>query len=119
LNLYNSGIEKDIISYQLDIPQEEIEKIIEEEEKKKTQILSSENSIGTSFYLDAIVNIDLAIKRAQTRMWEALQSEPHFDISMKETYRILNEFSRSKATFVILHVDLVGSTQLSMTLPLD
>src|SRR5206468_10885281 len=76
LNLYNSGIEKDIISYQLDIPQEEIEKILEDEEKKKTQILSSENSIGTSFYLDAIVNIDLAIKRAQTRMWEALQSEP-------------------------------------------
>jgi hypothetical protein len=35
LNLYNSGIEKDIISYQLDIPQEEIEKIIEEEGKKK------------------------------------------------------------------------------------
>jgi class 3 adenylate cyclase len=52
-------------------------------------------------------------------MWEALQSEPHFDISMKETHKILNEFSRSKATFVILHVDLVGSTQLSMTLPLD
>ena len=28
-------------------------------------------------------------------------------------------FLRSKVTFVILHVDLVGSTQLSMTLPLD
>jgi adenylate cyclase len=31
----------------------------------------------------------------------------------------LNRFSRSKVTFVILHIDLVGSTQLSMTLPLD
>src|SRR6185437_4494141 len=32
---------------------------------------------------------------------------------------ILNQFSKSKVTFVILHIDLVGSTQLSMTLPLE
>ena len=42
-----------------------------------------------------------------------------FDISMEVTNKILRKFSRSKVTFVILHIDLVGSTQLSMTLPLD
>jgi class 3 adenylate cyclase len=52
-------------------------------------------------------------------MWKALKSEPSFDISMEETHRVLQKFSRSKITLVILHVDLVGSTQLSMTLPLD
>ena len=52
-------------------------------------------------------------------MWKALKSEPSFDISMEETHRVLQKFSRSKVTLVILHVDLVGSTQLSMTLPLD
>jgi adenylate cyclase len=130
LNLYNSGIEKDIISYQLDISKEEVDKIIEEEEKQKRQLLilsSSEKqmsdaihaSIGGSFYLDAIVNIDLAIRKAQTRMWKALKSEPHFDISMEETDTILQKLSKSKVTFVILHIDLVGSTHLSMTLPLD
>ena len=129
LNLYNSGIENEVISYQLDISKEEIDKIIEEEEQKKTQLLtlSSEKemssavspSIGSSFYLDAIVNIDLAVKMAQTRMWKALRSGPQFNISKEETDRILNEFSKSKVTFVILHIDLVGSTQLSMTLPLD
>jgi adenylate cyclase len=130
LNLYNSGIEKDIISYQLDISQEKVDKIIEEEEKQKRQLLllsSSEEqmsnaihaSIGSSFYLDAIVNIDLAIRKAQTRMWNALKSEPQFDISMDETDMILRKFSKSKVSFVILHIDLVGSTQLSMTLPLD
>jgi class 3 adenylate cyclase len=130
LNLYNSGIEKDIISYQLDISKEEVDKIIEEEEKQKRQLLilsSSEKqmsdailtSIGSSFYLDAIVNIDLAIRKAQTRMWKALKSEPHFDISMEETDTILQKLSKSKVTFVILHIDLVGSTHLSMTLPLD
>ena len=75
--------------------------------------------MASSFYLDAIVDIRLAIRNAETRMWKALKSEPSFDISMEETHRVLQKFSRSKVTLVILHVDLVGSTQLSMTLPLD
>ena len=126
LSLYNSGIARDVISWQLDISLEEVDKIIEEdEESKKQQSVSAKNaseisSIGNSFYLDAIVNIDLVIRNAQTRMWKALKSGgAQFDISMEETAKILNRFSRSKVTFVILHIDLVGSTQLSMTLPLD
>src|ERR687890_557988 len=69
LNLYNSGIEEDIISLQLDISKEYVERIIKQEEE--------------------------------------------------ETYKVLQKYARSKVTLVILHVDLVGSTQLSMTLPLD
>jgi adenylate cyclase len=125
LSLYSSGIERDVISRQLDISIEEIDKVIEEEERNKQQPgdlknASEVSSIGNSFYLDAIVNIDLAVGNAQTRMWKALKSGgAQFDISMEETDKILRKFSRSKVTFVILHIDLVGSTQLSMTLPLD
>ena len=127
LSLYSSGIERDVISWQLDISQEEVNKVIEEEEgrMKKQQAVDAKNpseisSIGNSFYLDAIVNIDFAIGNAQTRMWKALKSGgAQFDISMEETDKILRKFSRSKVTFVILHIDLVGSTQLSMILPLD
>ncbi|HET7391003.1 MAG TPA: adenylate/guanylate cyclase domain-containing protein [Nitrososphaeraceae archaeon] len=126
LSLHNSGIESDIISWQLDITQEEVDRIIEEEQTKKQKQsidlkkASEISSIGNSFYLDAIVNIDFAIGNAQTRMWKALKSGgAQFDISMEETDKILRKFSRSKVTFVILHIDLVGSTQLSMTLPLD
>src|SRR5919197_5716280 len=129
LSLYSSGIERDVISRQLDIDLEEIDKVIEEEEQTYQQqqqhsaaIMDAPkiSSIGNSFYLDAIVNIDLAIGNAQTRMWKALKSGGvQFDISMEETDKILRKFSRSKVTFVILHIDLVGSTQLSMTLPLD
>lgn len=127
LSLYSSGIERDVISWQLDISQEEVDKVIEEEEgrMKKQQAVDAKNpseisSIGNSFYLDAIVNIDFAIGNAQTRMWKALKSGgAQFDISMEETDKILSKFSRSKVTFVILHIDLVESTQLSMILPLD
>ena len=129
LNLYHSGIEEDIISLQLDLSKEFVKRIIdqEEEEIKKSKGLlkateTSDNtmpSLASSFYLDAVVDIRLAIRNAETRMWKALKSEPSFDISMEETYKILQKYARSKVTLVILHVDLVGSTQLSMTLPLD
>ena len=129
LNLYNSGIEEDIISLQLDISKEYVERIIKQEEEetnKRNGLLGADRtsddttlSLASSFYLDAIVDIRLAIRNAETRMWKALKSEPSFDISMEETYKVLQKYARSKVTLVILHVDLVGSTQLSMTLPLD
>ena len=71
------------------------------------------------FYLDAVVNIDLAIKRAQNSLWDALKAESKFDISMEETDKILEKFAKSKVTLVVLHIDLVGSTELLMTLPVD
>jgi adenylate cyclase len=129
LNLYNSDIEEGTIASQLDISEESVHRIIEQEVnevKKRNELSRSDNaiesptpSLASSFYLDAIVDIRLAIRNAQTRMWKALKSEPSFDISMEETNRVLQRFARSKITLVILHIDLVGSTQLSMTLPLD
>ena len=64
LNLYNSGIERDIISLQLDVSKEEVNKTIEEEEqeKKKKELVTGAKdvsdshtiSLSSSFYLDAI-----------------------------------------------------------------
>ena len=59
------------------------------------------------------------MKKSQTRMWKTLQGEPQFIISVAETQNVLDKFAGSKVNFVILNVDLVGSTKLSMTLPLD
>src|SRR5215218_10939287 len=124
LNLYNSGISADIISLQLDIGKEEVDKIIEtantEEERKKISIRQASNtpSLG-SFYLDAVVDLNSAIKMAQSRVWKALKVAPEFNISFKETQNVLEKFAKSKVMLVILHIDLVGSTRLSMTLPVD
>ena len=124
LNLYNSGIPADIISLQLDINQEEVDRIIEnmikEEERKKISVRQASDVPSlSSFYLDAVVNIDSAIKMAQSRIWKALKAEPEFNISFEETNNILEKYAKSKVTLVILHIDLVGSTRLSMTLPVD
>lgn len=64
-------------------------------------------------------DVDAIMKKSQTRMWKTLQGEPQFIISVAETQNVLDKLANSKMNFVILHVDLVASTKLSMTLPLD
>jgi adenylate cyclase len=125
LNLYNSGILPDIIAMQLDISKDEVYQVIKneasEEERKKKSVkqLSNTSSLGM-FYLDAVININLAIKHAQHSMWKALKGVPEFSISMvEETQNILERYAKSKVTFVILHIDIVGSSRMSMTLPVE
>jgi adenylate cyclase len=109
---------------QMDISKDEVYQIIKnaanEEERKKASVkqVSNASSLGM-FYLDAVVNIDLSIKHAQDTMWKALKGVPEFNISMEETQNVLESYAKSKVTLVILHIDLVGSTRLSMTLPVD
>lgn len=136
LNMYNSGIVPEVIALQMDKSKEEILQIIkktkaeEEEKNKKNKVdlsLSSKGEVRkdssipliTKVYFDKAVNIDHAIKHAQSRMWKALTVKSDFDISMEETQNALNNYAESKATFVILHIDLVDSTKLSMTLPVN
>jgi class 3 adenylate cyclase len=45
--------------------------------------------------------------------------ESRFDLSGEETDEVLSRLAKSKATLVILHIDLVGSTRMSSTLPAD
>jgi len=118
-NLYNSEIPSEIISFQLDITQEEVEKTIEKIKKEQKSITPKPRSSLDLFYLDAVVSVDMAIKQAQNSMWKALKSELTFDISMEGTHEILEMYARSKVTLVILHIDLVDSTKLSMILPID
>jgi adenylate cyclase len=65
------------------------------------------------------VEIDSIIKKSQSRVWKTLKGEPEFILSVAETQDILDKFPSSKIDLVILNVDLVSSTKLSMTLPLD
>jgi GTP cyclohydrolase III len=124
--LYNSGILPDIIAMQLDISKDEVYQVIKnearEEERKKISVkhVSDASSLGM-FNLDAVISIDLAIKHAQHSMWKALKGAVlEFNISMvEETQDILERYGKSKVMFVILHIDIVGSTKMSMTLPVE
>src|SRR5437867_4948230 len=116
INLHNSGVPPDVIARQLDISRDEVDKVITDAEKSTKP---PEPSSLASFYLDAVVDVDKAIKIAQERVWKALKVESRFDLSTEETQEILAKLAKSKVRLVILHIDLVGSTTLSSTLPAD
>ena len=116
INLYNSGVPPETISLQLDISLEEVKRVIAAAEVKSASKVSPSLA---SFYLDAVVDLDNAIKMAQERVWKALKVESTFDISREETDEVLTKLAKSKVPLVILHIDLVGSTQMSSDLPAD
>jgi class 3 adenylate cyclase len=124
LNLHGAGVLPDVIAMQLDMSKEEVSMIINErniqDEGKKTAVKGTADapSMGM-FYLDAVVNIDNIIKSAQLEMWKSLKGEMEFNISGEDTQNVLAKLAGSKVTFVILYIDIVGSTKLSMTLPVD
>jgi adenylate cyclase len=124
LNLYNSGILPDIIGMQLDISEDEVYQVIKnaasEELRKKASVNHVSNASLGMFFLDAVINVDLAIKHAQRSMWKALKEDvPEFNIPMEETQSILEGYAKSKIMLVILHIDIAGSTRMSMTLPVE
>ena len=124
LNLYNAGILPEVIARQLDISRDEIDEIISQKQiQDETTRTAVERTVKTSslgmFYLDAIVNIDEIIKSAQLEMWKSLQGEMEFNISTEDTQNVLAKVSGSKVTFAILNIDIVGSTNLSMTMPVE
>jgi class 3 adenylate cyclase len=124
INYHISGIDPEMIALQLDISQEVVDRtiaeyVVEEERKEKYASDAAKAPSLSSFELAKVVDTDAAVKNAQERVWRALRFEPQFNLSTEETSNILEKFVKSKITFVILHIDIVGSTKLSMTLPAD
>jgi len=122
INLYNSGISPEVIALELDIHQDTVIQVItnEEEIKKQKKIQNSiDNTFLNKLYLDAVIDVESVIKDSQIRIWKSLKANPEFNISVNEMQKILEKFMESKVKLVILHIDLVGSTKMSLNLPID
>ncbi len=121
LNLYNSGIDPEVISLELDVSQDVVMEVIENEINKKHKESASDRSnvLLNKIYLDAIIDVESMVKDSQVRTWNALKAKPDFYTSIRDTQNILEKYIESKANLVILHIDLVGSTRMSLTLPID
>jgi class 3 adenylate cyclase len=128
LNLYNSGINPEIIALELDTSKDKVMRVIHEEEDRNSEVKigaslksksKTENLLINKLYLDAVIDIESVLIDSQTRMWKALKVKPEFKISLSETQRVLEKFVESKVELAVLHIDLVGSTKLSMTLSID
>ena len=130
INLFDSGIAPDIIALQLDVEISEVEETIrnlnEKIEKENSRLISKTNNDDNEsgdnqsvFYVDALIDIQKIINASQSSMWKALRSDPIFTAPFEETQEILSGYKYEKMKMIILNIDIVGSTKLSMNLPIE
>jgi adenylate cyclase len=66
-----------------------------------------------------IVDTETLVSQTQNRMWKALKGDYRYDSSLRDSQDFLLSYVNSKVSLVIMYADLVGSTNMSMTLPVD
>ena len=81
----------------------------------------SENAISSSTAASAPIVVDAKMLVAQTqdRTWKALEGNYLYDSSLNDSQAFLFNHVNSKISLLIMYADLVGSTKISMTLPVD
>jgi len=68
---------------------------------------------------DSSVDVDTLINKTQKRLWKALKRRYQYDSNLAPAQEYLRKYVNSKIPLAILYVDLVGSTQMSMTISVD
>jgi class 3 adenylate cyclase len=66
-----------------------------------------------------IVDTQTYIAETQARVWKALKRGLQFETTMERSDKFLRKRVNSKLRLVVLYADLVGSTRMSRTLPID
>ena len=66
-----------------------------------------------------VIDTETLIKKVQKRVWSALKKGYEYDYSLDESDKFLREHVSSRLKMIVLFVDLVGSTQMTLQLPAD
>lgn len=107
------------------------DKNIEEEHVKKENIEQRISEQGKQFdhkssdYIDKVLNrkgaivvdSETLVKETQKRLWSALKQGYEYPPSMQESEKFLRELVSSRVHMIVLYVDLVGSTDITLSLP--
>jgi class 3 adenylate cyclase len=79
----------------------------------------SKNKLPTVVPGLQLVDTETLVSQTQDRMWKALKGHYRYDSSLKDSQAFLLNYVNSKISLVIMYADLVGSTNMTMTLPVD
>jgi adenylate cyclase len=77
------------------------------------------NNEGESSEEAKIVDSETLVSQTQDRLWRALKRRFQYDASLQPGQEFLLNHVSTKIPLVITYADLVGSTNMSMTLPAD
>ena len=104
---------------------------IQDDKKQKSSKSITDMIMGTSYSnikssssstIEAgieVVDTSTLVSQTQNRMEKALNGHYHYDSSLKDSQGFLFKYVNSKLSLVIMYADLVGSTNMTMTLPVD
>jgi adenylate cyclase len=128
-DLRNYAVTTDhIMSRHTGISQKKVDKIKSQNAKKEERVRKNKylREISNSSFLQSSSSpsnpqfgLNSVMKESQTRVRKTLEGKPEFVMSFVETQNVLEKFAKDKTNFVVLHVDLVGSTKMAMRLPID
>ena len=80
---------------------------------------STDGSANSGEAQQVTVDAKTLVAQTQERMWRALKRRYQYDSNLNPAQTFLLNHVNSKIRLVIMYVDLVGSTDMSMTLPVD
>jgi len=66
-----------------------------------------------------LVDLQTLFSQRQDHLWKALEERYQYNSSVKRGQEFLLNHVNSKVELVIMYIDLVGSTKMSMTLPVE
>jgi len=82
-------------------------------------IKDDNKSSGNVKLKEELIDLETLFAQRQDRLWRALKERYDYDTSVKHSQDFLLKHVSSKMPLVIMYADLVGSTQMSMTLPVE
>jgi adenylate cyclase len=123
IDLYESSLSLDVIASQLDLNQLDVGNTLENNHKNKQnkeKNIIDASSKPKSEMINSVSEFDIenSIKDIQKRVWARLKAKPIFNINIKDAQKLLKRVVNTDISLVILYVDVVNSTKLSMNLPL-
>ena len=65
------------------------------------------------------IDIETLIKEVQKRVWSSLKKGYEYDRSRNDSDKFLREHVSSRVKMIIVYVDLVGSTQMTLEMPAE
>lgn len=90
---------------------EKTRKIVDAHEKKDVADMVFGGHISATFDTESL------IKEVQKRVWSSLKHGYEYDYSRDKSEKFLREHVSSRLKMIVVYVDLVGSTQMTLELP--
>ena len=99
-------------------PEKKEDKEVEKEDDNSNALLGMMMGSGNESQ-SKVVDSETLVAQTQDRLWRALKRRYQYDSSLQPAQNYLLDHVSSKIPLVIMYADLVGSTNMSMSLPVD